>query len=82
MAWCPICKNEYRPGIKVCADCGAELVESLDENPFVPVLLGDEDLMKKLGEFLVANGISKTAYNFVPEFPSPCPNSLFSIQQS
>ena len=67
MAWCPICKNEYRPGIKVCADCGAELVESLDENPFVPVLLGDEDLMKKLGEFLVANGISKTVYNFVPE---------------
>jgi len=30
MAWCPNCKNEYVEGIKTCADCGAELVESLD----------------------------------------------------
>lgn len=29
--WCPNCKNEYVEGIKVCADCGAALVESLDE---------------------------------------------------
>lgn len=31
MAWCPNCKNEYVEGIKICADCGAELVDSLDE---------------------------------------------------
>ena len=29
--WCPKCKYEYREGIKVCADCGCELVESLDD---------------------------------------------------
>ncbi|MDE5866499.1 MAG: hypothetical protein K2H31_07865 [Lachnospiraceae bacterium] len=43
MPWCPKCKNEYVEGIKVCADCGTELVDSLeitetediiaDENP-------------------------------------------------
>lgn len=32
MPWCPKCKNEYVSGIKVCADCGAELVEELIED--------------------------------------------------
>jgi len=35
MAWCPVCKYEYKDGIKVCADCGATLVDALeacDEN--------------------------------------------------
>lgn len=31
MAWCPKCKCEYVDGIKVCADCGCDLVESLEE---------------------------------------------------
>lgn len=31
MAWCPNCKNEYVEGITICADCGAQLVESLEE---------------------------------------------------
>lgn len=31
MPWCPKCKNEYYEGIKACADCGSELVDSLEE---------------------------------------------------
>lgn len=29
MAWCPICRNEYREGITECADCHVPLVDEL-----------------------------------------------------
>lgn len=29
--FCPNCKYEYNPGIKECPDCGADLVNKLDE---------------------------------------------------
>jgi len=31
MAWCPKCKAEYVDGIRICADCGVELVDRLKE---------------------------------------------------
>lgn len=31
MPWCPICKNEYREGIKLCAECQVELVDRLED---------------------------------------------------
>ena len=31
MPWCPVCKNEYREGIKFCAECRVELVERLED---------------------------------------------------
>lgn len=31
MPWCPVCKNEYKEGYEICADCGANLVASLDD---------------------------------------------------
>lgn len=33
MPWCPNCRDEYREGITVCADCGAELVDDLSLYP-------------------------------------------------
>lgn len=38
MPWCPKCRNEYREGFKVCADCGVELVD----------VLGDEVVEKEV----------------------------------
>ncbi len=31
MAWCPICKCEYKDGIEKCADCKVDLVASLED---------------------------------------------------
>ena len=31
MPWCPKCRNEYREGFTVCADCGVDLVDELGE---------------------------------------------------
>jgi len=29
VAWCPLCRSEYREGIALCPGCGQELVEEL-----------------------------------------------------
>lgn len=31
MPWCPKCRIEYVDGVKSCSDCGAELVDKLEE---------------------------------------------------
>lgn len=31
MPWCPKCETEYKEGYTVCADCGTELIDSLEE---------------------------------------------------
>lgn len=49
MAWCPKCKCEYVEGIKVCADCGSELVEELSDEK-QPELLGEAALEYFLNE--------------------------------
>lgn len=73
MAWCPICKNEYRPGIKVCADCGAELVEKLEENSRTMLVAGEEDMLQNVNDFLKAGGVKSGEIKFSPE------NNLYAL---
>ena len=59
MPWCPKCKNEYREGIKVCADCGTELVDSLSDmdDKVRLCVLGDEPTAEKFLSYLTYSGI-------------------------
>ncbi len=55
MAWCPQCKNEYKEGIKTCADCGCDLVEEEQYGDLVPVLFGEEEKLNSLKKYLEYN---------------------------
>ncbi len=52
MPWCPECKNEYREGIKVCADCGCELIAE-DMKGAVPIMFGKKDEMELMRDYLI-----------------------------
>lgn len=58
MAWCPKCKNEYREGFTVCADCGCALVDSLD-NGKRSVYYGSQEELQKISDFLTVNQVAK-----------------------
>ena len=63
MPWCPKCKNEYKEGYTVCADCGTELVASLEDAP-VAIYFGAEEELQEMCQFMRANGISETKIEF------------------
>lgn len=56
--WCPKCKMEYREGITVCADCGAELVEDIENLVDVCEIKG-EIAADELIDFLHYSGIQE-----------------------
>lgn len=61
MPWCPKCKNEYREGVTLCADCGVELEGSLNTRKDEPLIFGEEEQMERLKEFLHFNKV-KSAF--------------------
>jgi len=56
MPWCPKCRNEYRPGFTVCADCGSELVDELDDSSKDIAYFGTKQEVESIIGFLADNG--------------------------
>ncbi len=63
MPWCPNCKNEYKAGYTVCADCGATLVETLEEGKKA-VYFGGENELYQISDFMRANGLKDTEISY------------------
>ena len=54
MPWCPICKNEYREGIKLCAECKVELVDHLEEATEQSAELDEQEKIARLHAMIAA----------------------------
>lgn len=63
MPWCPKCKNEYRAGIRVCAECGCELIEEEKES-MVPITFGAEDEVNTLRDFLLYSKLENVSVSY------------------
>ena len=57
MPWCPKCRNEYVEGITRCADCGSELVDSLNEVESETLICADAEKIHEMRRFFLANGL-------------------------
>lgn len=59
--WCPNCKLEYRKGIQVCAECGAELVEGTAADFYTVDIceFKDEAVADRFLEYLNYSGLEQ-----------------------
>lgn len=64
MPWCPKCKNEYREGMKVCVDCGCDLVEEEQFDNLVALTFGDEEELNSLKDYLEFNKLKGVEVRF------------------
>lgn len=67
MPWCPKCKNEYREGVTVCADCGCELVEEEQFAHLSSITFGDREQLEDLKKYLEFNKIQGVTIQFDEE---------------
>lgn len=64
MPWCPKCRNEYKAGYKICADCGCDLVEELVDDDKYIAYFGTSDEIDNIIAFLEDNGIEGASSNY------------------
>ncbi len=57
MAFCPICKNEYRAGVLICPDCNCDLVDQLTNDEKPVLYIRSEHIMNRFVEYLSYSGI-------------------------
>ena len=62
MPSCPKCKNEYKEGYEVCADCGCKLMDSI--GPEMVAYFGTEDEADRIVSYLEENGIDYAYTNY------------------
>lgn len=69
MPWCPKCKCEYEEGVKLCADCKIELVDSLDDIVEWETLIKteEEEQAIEVVEYLKYSGIEEVRYEKLEE---------------
>ena len=67
MAWCPICKNEYREGITECSECKVPLVDNLEDCKLVKILYGTQEGLEELKEYLEYNAVKPVQIDFDKE---------------
>lgn len=67
--WCPKCKMEYREGITVCADCGTELVEELEDLVDVCEIKGELSA-DEIVEFLHYSGVENVKKEWMEDSES------------
>lgn len=69
MPWCPKCKNEYREGITVCADCGTPLVDDFVEEIVKEEVFSTpvEELAERFKAFLEYSDIHSGSYEYEEE---------------
>lgn len=67
MAWCPVCKNEYREGITECSECKVPLVDNLEDCKLVKILYGTREGLEELKEYLEYNAVKPVQIDFDKE---------------